>query len=115
MFVYNCRLVERYNKTVVSLAVLADENPHWQPAVFRRELWGCSTEFRFPTVKLLAHAAQAEELEGSDNPFAWFVLTHLKALETSAMMLRGIGGSCDWCGTCSSGACRRMKFAGCFG
>jgi len=31
MFVYNCRLVERYNKTVVSLAVLADENPNWRP------------------------------------------------------------------------------------
>ncbi|WP_254507723.1 hypothetical protein [Anatilimnocola floriformis] len=40
MFVYNCRLVERYNKPVVSLAVLADENPNWAPAVFRRELWG---------------------------------------------------------------------------
>lgn len=40
MFVYNCRLVERYNKAVVSLAVLADENPNWHPAVFRRELWG---------------------------------------------------------------------------
>ena len=82
MFVYNCRLVERYNKAVVSIAVLADERPTWQPGVFRRELWGCSTEFRFPIVKLVAHAARAEELEASDNPFAWYVLAHLKALET---------------------------------
>jgi len=82
MFVYNCRLVERYNKAVVSLAVLADENPHWQPSVFRRELWGCSTEFRFPIVKLLAEATRADELEKSDNPFAWFVLAHIKAVET---------------------------------
>jgi hypothetical protein len=82
MFVYNSRLVERYNKTVVSLAVLADENPNWQPAVFRRELWGCSTEFRFPIVKLLGYAARAAELEASDNPFAWFILAHVKALET---------------------------------
>lgn len=82
MFVYNCRLVERYNKAVVSLAVLADENPNWRPAVFRRELWGCSTEFRFPIVKLLAEAARSEELEQSDNPFAWFALAHIKAVET---------------------------------
>ncbi len=82
MFVYNCRLVERYNKAVVSLAVLADENPNWRPAVFRRELWGCSTEFRFPIVKLLSEATRAEELEQSDNPFAWFVLAHIKPVET---------------------------------
>lgn len=82
MFVYNCRLVERYNKSVVSVAVLADESLKWQTGVFRRELWGCSTEFQFPTVKLLAHASRSQELETSDNPFAWFVLAHLKALET---------------------------------
>jgi hypothetical protein len=81
MFIYNCRLVERYNKSVVSLAVLADENPQWLPSVFRRELWGCSTEFRFPIVKLLMEAARAEAWERSDNPFAWFVLAHVKAVE----------------------------------
>lgn len=82
MFVYNSRLVERYNKAVVSVAVLADENPTWLPSSFRRELWNCSTEFRFPIVKLLEHAARSEELEASDNAFAWFILAHLKALET---------------------------------
>jgi hypothetical protein len=82
MFVYNCRLVERYNRPVVSVAVLADEDPRWQPQGFRRELWGCSTDFRFPIVKLLDYAAQSDALEQSDNPFAKFVLAHLKTLET---------------------------------
>lgn len=33
-------------------------------------------------MKLLAEAARADELEQSDNPFAWFVLAHIKAVET---------------------------------
>jgi hypothetical protein len=82
MFVYNCRLVERYNRPVVSVAVLADENADWRPRGFYRELWGCSTDFRFPIVKLLDYFSQSEALEQSDNPFARFVLAHLKALET---------------------------------
>lgn len=82
MFVYNCRLVERYNRPVVSVAVLADENPRWLPQGFHRELWGCSTDFRFPTIKLLEYSQRSDELEQSDNLFAKFVLAHLKALET---------------------------------
>ncbi len=82
MFVYNCRLVERYDKPVVSVAVLADENPGWRPRAFHRELWGCSTDFGFPIVKLVDYAGQSDVLEQSDNPFARFVLAHLKALET---------------------------------
>jgi hypothetical protein len=82
MFVYNCRIVERYNRPVVSVAVLADENPTWQPLGFHRELWGCSTDFRFPTVKLLDYAGKSDDLEQSDNLFSKFVLAHLKAIET---------------------------------
>jgi hypothetical protein len=82
MFVYNCRLVERYNIPVVSVAVLADENPDWRPDSYHRELWRCATDFRFPIVKLLDYVAQSDKLEQSDNPFAKFVLAHLKALET---------------------------------
>ena len=58
------------------------KTPAGCPAAFHRELWGCSTDFRFPIVKLLDYAAQSDALEQSDNPFAKFVLAHLKALET---------------------------------
>jgi len=31
MFVYQYRIVDLYNRPVVSLAVLADDNPNWRP------------------------------------------------------------------------------------
>jgi hypothetical protein len=67
---------------VASLAVLADDDPTWRPSEFRRELFGCESGFRFPTVKLLDFAAKEAELEASDNLFSKVVLAHLKALET---------------------------------
>jgi len=34
MYVYNYRLFDRYNREVVSLAVLGDDNPCWRPDSF---------------------------------------------------------------------------------
>jgi len=31
MYVYNYRIYDRYNREVVSLAILGDENPRWRP------------------------------------------------------------------------------------
>jgi hypothetical protein len=82
MYDYNTRLTQRYNRTVVSLAVLADDEPAWRPARHENELWGWSVRMTWPAVKLLDYAARAAELERSKNPFAHVVLAHLKALET---------------------------------
>jgi hypothetical protein len=82
MFTYNGRLTDRYNRDVVSLAVLADDNPSWRPGRYAWELWDCRKEMTFPTVKLLDYAGREAELEESRNPFAKVVLAHLKALET---------------------------------
>jgi hypothetical protein len=82
MYVYNYRIFDRYNKSVASLAVLADDEPNWRPGEFRQTLFGCETGIRFPTVKLLDLAAKEAELEASANPFSKVVLAHLKALET---------------------------------
>jgi hypothetical protein len=46
MYTYNYRLRDRYNCSVVSLAILTDENKKWRPTGFRDELWGYLTEFR---------------------------------------------------------------------
>jgi len=81
-YVYNYRLFDRYNQMVVSLVVLADDQPDWRPDRFDRALWGCSVEFKFPAVKLLDYADKWQELESSPNPFATVVLAHLKTLET---------------------------------
>src|SRR5262249_25745511 len=82
MYVCNYRLFDRYNRTVVSLAVLGGDRPGWRPAEFGHTLWGCGVRFWFPVVKLLDHAADVAALEANPNPFAVIVLAHLKTLET---------------------------------
>jgi hypothetical protein len=82
MFVYNSRIADRYNRDVVSVAVLADDDPNWRPDRYDWQLWGCTKRMEFPAVKLLDYAGQEAELEESRNPFAKVVLAHLKALET---------------------------------
>ena len=82
MCVYNCRIFDAYESDVVSLAVLADDNPNWRPSAYRRGLWGCSVGMTFPPAKLLDFQEREAELEASTNPFAKVVLAHLKTLET---------------------------------
>jgi hypothetical protein len=82
MYVYNYRLFDRYNREVVSLAVLGDENPRWRPERFGYTRWGFHAGIRFPIAKLLDYATQLEALEHDRNPFATVVLAHLKTLET---------------------------------
>jgi hypothetical protein len=82
LYVYNYRIFDRYNRRVVSLAVLADDDPKWRPQKYEDELWGWSVSMQFPPVKLLDYTAREAELEADRNPFAKVVLAHLKALET---------------------------------
>ena len=41
MFRYHARLYDRYQRRVVSLAVLGDEEASWRPNRFGYDLWGC--------------------------------------------------------------------------
>lgn len=82
MYSYNYRLRDRYNCPVVSLAILADESHTWRPQHFQDELWGCSTDFKFPIVKLLDYQNDWATLATSRNPFAMVVMAHLKTKET---------------------------------
>src|SRR5208337_1420267 len=82
MYVYNYRLFDRYNRVVVSLAVLADDRPDWRPTRFQSSLWGCTAGIEFPVVKLLDNAAGEAVLETNANPFAVVVLAHLKTIQT---------------------------------
>ncbi|MDM8531992.1 hypothetical protein QUF63_12540 [Anaerolineales bacterium HSG25] len=74
MYHYNYRLYDRYNHPVATLAIYGDESKTWQPSTFKRELWGCESQFKFPSVKLMDY--NIDELEQSDNPFAIVVLAH---------------------------------------
>lgn len=82
MYVYNYRLFDRYNRQIVSLAVLADDRKRWRPRRYRMELWGCEERFTFPRVKLLDYADQEEALAASVNPFAIVALASLKTRAT---------------------------------
>jgi hypothetical protein len=82
IYVYNTRLFDRYGQEVISLAILADDDPAWRPSRYEYGRWGFRTSMEFPVVKLLEYAPKYEELEADPNPFAVVVLAHLKALET---------------------------------
>jgi hypothetical protein len=82
MFVYHYRIFDRYNRQVVSLAVLADDRPNWRPDRFTYDVWGCGLDFHFPVVKLLDFVGREAVLEASDNPFALITRAHLATMQT---------------------------------
>jgi hypothetical protein len=67
---------------MISLAILADDDPSWRPSQYEYSRWGFRTGTTFPIVKLLDYAPQSQALEVDSNPFATVVLAHLKTLET---------------------------------
>jgi hypothetical protein len=79
---YHYRLFDRYQRQIVSLAVLGDERATWRPSSFGYALWGCELSLRFPIAKLVDYRAQWASLEGNANPFATVVMAHLAAQET---------------------------------
>ena len=82
MYVYNSRIFGLYRHKVVSLALLADENPNWRPQHYGYEIWGCRVMLEFPMVKLLDYRQRWQELEISTSPFAAIVMAHLKTQDT---------------------------------
>jgi hypothetical protein len=82
MFVYFYRIGDKYDKPIVSLAILGDDNPKWRPKPYETELWGCRVFFEFPYVKLIDYEDRWEELEASRNPFALVTMAHLKTKAT---------------------------------
>ena len=90
MCVYNCRIWERYNESVVSLALLVDDDPRFRPNRFCREKAGCQLDFTFPVVKLLDHKSE-QELVVDPSPFALASLIQLRKLQAGGDMERRYG------------------------
>lgn len=82
MYRYHYRLYDRYDRQVVSLAILTDDNANWRPGKFQYELWGCKSSLIFPAVKLLDFKQQWNNLKQNPNPFAIITMAHLKAIAT---------------------------------
>ncbi|GAA6618079.1 transposase [Scytonema sp. NUACC26] len=83
MYKYNYRLFDRYDQTIVSLAILGDTDMSWRPQDYSYELWGCRISLQFPIIKLLDYETRWTELEESRNPFAVLVMAHLRTQATT--------------------------------
>ena len=84
MFQYNYRIRDRYDRSVVSLAVLSDGNRPFRPVSYADGRWGCQILFEFPMVKLLdfVEPERWAALEASDNVFALVVMAQIRAKVT---------------------------------
>ena len=80
MFTYYYRLLDAYNRTVTSVAILADPNPDWRVDHYEAKMATSTLRFDFTTKKLLDY--DLSELQNSSNPFAIIAEAHLKAQET---------------------------------
>ncbi|AOX03281.1 hypothetical protein BJP34_31010 [Moorena producens PAL-8-15-08-1] len=68
MYQYHYRAFDLYEKPVISLAVLGDENASWSPSSYEYGLGGCRLSLEFPIVKLLNYQSRWQVLESSTNP-----------------------------------------------
>jgi hypothetical protein len=82
MFEYHIAIRRLYNREVVGLALLCDDQPEWKPTRFGYERWGCRMELTFRVAKLLDSLPKRDALAASDNPIATIALAHLEAMET---------------------------------
>lgn len=83
MFSYHYRIFDRYDREVVSLAILGDNQANWRPQEYSYGRWGCRLSLQFPIVKLLDYESRWLELEQSDSPFAVLVMAHLRTQATT--------------------------------
>ncbi len=82
MLVYFYRLYDLYPEQVVSLAILADEEPDWRPESYEYARHGTELEFGYRTVKIWEYNERWAEFEQDPNPFALVVMAHLKTKAT---------------------------------
>lgn len=82
LYQYNHRLEDKYGQMPVSLAVLGDIAQVERPAEFVAGRWGCRVQFTYPVARVADFRDREAVLEASTNPFAPFVLAHLKTVQT---------------------------------
>lgn len=81
MFLYECRIYDKYRQAVLGCAVLTDSNPVWRPQSFNISvLPGSSLNAEFFVIKLIDYLGRESELEPLTNPFADIILVQLAAI-----------------------------------
>ncbi|WP_448563564.1 hypothetical protein [Trichothermofontia sp.] len=58
MYPYHDRMRDRYDRPVVSLAILCDTSPTWRPTPYEYNTLDCQVSFQFLSVKLLDYKQQ---------------------------------------------------------
>jgi uncharacterized protein (UPF0335 family) len=76
-------LCDKYNESILTLAILTDDNKIWHPKNYQKQVCGFPVlTFNFQTCKLLDYRDHKQELEDSINPFGIVILAHLAAMNT---------------------------------
>jgi hypothetical protein len=81
MFDYHCRIRNRFERPLVSLAVLADEQAQWRPTCYEVDVLGCRNRFEFPVCKLAE--LELEPWLALGNPVARVIAAHRVAQQTA--------------------------------
>lgn len=84
MFQYNYRAFDRYEKPVLSLALLGDDSPTWRPSSYSYGLDVCQMELDFAIAKILDYEPRWEMLEQSTSPIAIMLMAHLRTQATTS-------------------------------
>jgi len=82
MFVYYYRIFDRYDRPVASMAVLADEHANWKPTCYESEALNCELTLKFPVAKLTDYHDQLDQLQASENAFAYVTAAHILTQRT---------------------------------
>lgn len=80
IFAYFVMIWLRYRVRVVSLVILADDNPNWRPHHFEMATGKCRVSFEFPTVKLQDLDEQA--LIDAGDPASLILAGFIRAVRT---------------------------------
>lgn len=82
MYTYNYRIFDKYDKEVISFAILSDSDPEYKPDRYEIKRWGFRSLMEFPVVKITDYRDRNNVLESSDNPMAMVVLAVLEGHKT---------------------------------
>src|SRR5205823_6561479 len=81
MFVYAYRIYDKYQKPIISCAILTDSRKNWRPCRYEVGLGGSKLTHEYLIIKLIDYETNLAELENSKNPFANVILMQLAAIK----------------------------------
>jgi hypothetical protein len=81
MFVYSYRLYDKFQRPIISCAILTDESKSWRPCSFEIGMAGARLNIDYLVIKLIDYQGQEAQLETETNPFASVILVQLAALK----------------------------------